>query len=143
MANTTALQEVFEWVRSEMSQRHGRTFERRSVPLRSGGTKVFNAVAGDRSVVATIINASGTTSGGKKPIGKIRGAVADLHFLTLAQAQTRQLVITNPEFYSLFVQDLEGAIDPGVSVVHVSLPPELAARVAAVTHAASQEMNFE
>jgi hypothetical protein len=142
VANTAALQEAFDWIRQELGRRHGGNFAKRTVALRTGGTKTFNAVAEDRSLVATIINASGRTSGGKKPVGKIRGAIADLYFLGLAQTSGRQLIVTNPEFYSILTTELEGAIDPSVTLVHMALPAELAARVAAVTDAASQEMTF-
>jgi hypothetical protein len=89
------------------------------------------------------MKASGSNCGGKKPIGKIRGAVSELYLFTLTQMRIRELVITNPEFYSIFRDDLDGPIDPAVTVEPIPLPSELAERVAAVTQAESQEMNFQ
>jgi len=82
MANTSDLSSVFDWVRSEMGTLHHTSFEKRAVRLRPGVQRTFNAVSTSGSVVATIMNASGTTSGGKKPTGKVRGAIAELYYLT-------------------------------------------------------------
>jgi hypothetical protein len=78
-------------------------------------------VADDRSLVATISNAPGMTSGGKKPVGKIRNAVADLYYLGPAQSSSRQLIVTNADFYSILMTELQAAIDPAVSVVHIAV----------------------
>src|SRR5689334_14604838 len=98
MANTTALQEAFEWVRGQLSAEYGQEFAKRLVPLRTGGSHTFNAVAHNRSVVATVMNSSGATSGGKKPVGKIRGGLAELYYLSLVDAPVRLLILTDKEF---------------------------------------------
>ena len=140
MADTAALQSAFEWVRGDLAGRFGQTFSKRSVTLNTGGQRTFNAVADDISVVATITNHSGLTSGGKKPVGKVRSAIADLYFLTLVQAPRRILVVTNPEFHAILTRELEGLLADGVEILHRPLPAPLAALVAKIKDDASGEM---
>jgi hypothetical protein len=141
MANTTALQAAIEWARETLAAEHRTQFSKRPVHLRTGGTHTFNAVAADGRIVATVMNSSGATSGGKKPTGKIRGAIAELYFLSLVVAPSRILVVTNASFLSYLEQQLEGALTEGLSLVHLELPPDLAAAVAAVSQSASDEMS--
>ena len=116
-------------------------FEKRKVELETGGWRTFNAVGADASVVATVMNSSGAPSGGKKPVGKIRGAIAELYFLSLVAAPHRMLVTTNRSFMTFLEHELDGALAAGLELVYVALPPELAAAVARVNEIASQEMN--
>ena len=93
------------------------------------------------AVVATIMNSSGTTSGGKKPTGKIRGAIAESTFSrALVNAPERILVVTNDNFFNYVRRELDGALAEGISIHKVNLPSELEAEVADVSRAASSEM---
>jgi hypothetical protein len=141
MANTSDLQDAIDWTRSELAGRHGVTVDKRPVRLRPGALHTFNAVSSDGSVVAAISNASGYTSGGRRPVGKIRGAIAELYWLSLVDASTRLLVLTNREFFEILTREMANALPVGVEIIHVALPDELASRVAAVTTAASEEMS--
>jgi hypothetical protein len=140
MANTSALQEAFRWVRGELGQLHGVAFEKREVRLRTGASRSFNAVAEDGSIIATVTNSSGLTSGGKKPVGKIRGAIAELYFLSLADAPKRLLIATDPDFFAILRNELAGALADGLQISQLALPVGLAASVHEVTAAASTEM---
>ena len=140
MANTADLQAAIEWVRGELSRRHEKSFSKGSVVLRTGGRRSFNAVSSDQRIVATVMNSSGPTSGGKKPVGKIRYAIAEVYFLSLSDARDRVLVMTDHDFYDYVKNELAGALVDEVRLEHISLPPELAARVAGVTASASAEM---
>jgi hypothetical protein len=140
MANTTALQEAIDWVRGELGRTYAVSFGKSTVRLRTGGNRSFNAVASDGTVIATVLNSSGVTSGGKKPTGKIRYAISELYFLSLADARERLLVATNAEFLKYLKDETDGALVDGVRLEHVQLPTELADRVAEVTTAASREM---
>ncbi len=135
----SGLQDAIEWVRSALAAERGVEVAKGSVELVSGGSRNFNAVATEGSVVATVMNSSGATSGGKKPVGKIRGAVAELYYLSLVSVPDRQLV-TNAEFHHYFLRELDGALAPGIQLRHLPLPPNLAQRVAGVTAGASDEM---
>ena len=114
------------------------SFAKRTVRLRTGGSRSFNAVASDGNTIAPVLNSSGITSGGKKPTGKIRYAISELYFLSLADAPQRLLIATNAEFLEYLENETTGALVDGVRLEHVPLPAELAARVAEVTTAASQ-----
>ena len=121
VVDTTALQEAFEWVRAGLGSRYTSPFEKATVVLRTGGTRTFNGVSADQRVVGTTTTSSGPTPGGKKPVGK-GSAIAELYYLTLARAETRLLVVTEPAFIKLLDRELHGALDPGVELVHVPLP---------------------
>jgi len=56
--------------------------------LRTGGERTFNAVVDDGSIVATVMNSSGLTSRGKKPIGEIRGTSAEFSYLSFVEHLT-------------------------------------------------------
>ncbi|TCN39305.1 hypothetical protein EV644_107275 [Kribbella orskensis] len=140
MANTSALQEAFHWVRGELTRIHGQSFDKREVRLRTGASHSFNAVAADGSFVATVTNSTGLTSGGKRPVGKIRGAIAELYFLSLVDASARVLIATDPNFFAILQAELAGALVEGVQISHLALPADLVTRVSEVTAAASTEM---
>lgn len=141
MANTAPLQQAIEWVRRDLGERHKTVFTKAPVHLRTGGIHTFNAVATDGSLVATVTNHSGVTSGGKKPVGKIKSAIADLYWLSLVDAPQRSLVVTNHDFLTILEIELKGALVERLSLVHVELPADLAADVARVSRAASDEMH--
>ena len=141
MANTSALQQAIEWVRRDLGEQYQTVFTKSSVRLQTGGRHTFNAVAADGSLVATVTNHSGVTSGGKRPVGKIKSAIADLYWLSLVDAPQRSLVVTNRDFLIILEFELKGALTEGLSLVHVELPADLAAAVASVSKAASDEMH--
>ncbi|MET9317282.1 hypothetical protein ABZX12_36150 [Kribbella sp. NPDC003505] len=140
MANTAALQEAIDWARGDLERQYGVPFAKSTVRLHTGGTRSFNAVASDGTVVATVLNSSGATSGGKKPVGKLRYAIAELYYLSLVQSRHRLLVVTNADFLEYLSNEVAGALIDGIELVHLPLPPLLAGRVAEVTTAASEEM---
>jgi len=140
MANTAPLQDAIHWVREDLGRQFGLSMTKARVSLRTGGERTFNAVADDVSIVATVMNSSGSTSGGKKPIGKIRGAVAELYYLSLVEDARRLLVVTNPDFYAILRQEFRGALIEEIELIHLPLPRNLAASVGRVHGAASDEM---
>jgi hypothetical protein len=141
MANTRDLEAAFDWTRKELGKRFDVTFSKAQTTLRQGTQRTFNAVSNDGSIVATISHSSGLTSGNKKPVGKIHGAVAYLYFLSQARAQRRMLVLTDPDLHRFVLNEVEGAVGDGLEILHVPLPSELAAKVRAVTSRASDEMS--
>jgi hypothetical protein len=142
MANTRLLSTAVEdHVRHVLGQRYGADFERRQVRLMTGGLREFGAVATDASVVASIKTASGLTSGGKLPVGKIHSSVAELYFLSLVEAPVRLLVLTTPDFHELFTRALEDKMAPGIEVICEPLPKDLQAEVEAVQRVASREVS--
>jgi hypothetical protein len=43
-------------------------------------------------------------------VGKIRGAIAELYWLSLADASTKLLVLTNPEFFEILTRGMANAL---------------------------------
>ncbi len=95
----------------------------------------------DATVVASIKSASGKTSGGNVPSGKINDCLAELYYLSLVGAPTRFLVLTTPEFFEIFAKKTQGAVAEGIEIICIRLPPEMQAKVDAVKYQASQEVS--
>lgn len=115
-------------------------FESRVLTLVTGGTHEFDAVSADGTVVASIKSASGKTSSGQLPAGKIRAAEAELYYLTLIDAPTRLLVLTNKEFYEIMRKRLEGRLAHGIDLKFVPLPKDVQEHVAETQALASREV---
>jgi hypothetical protein len=144
MADTSYLKRVVEpRIRTILEDRYGQPFYKRFLPLRSGGRHEFDAVSADGEIVVSIKSSSGLTSGGNAPDGKIKNSLAELYYLSLVDAPTRILVLTNPDFHRIFTKKAEGAIAPGLSVELIGLPADEQAEVDAVVAAASAEVTPE
>ena len=142
MADTTYLtREVEDYVRSELARQTGQSFTKSRITLRTGGSHEFDAVSVDATVVASIKSASGKTSGGNVPSGKINDCLAELYYLSLVGAPTRFLVLTTPEFFEIFAKKTQGAVAEGIEIICIRLPPEMQAKVDAVKYEASQEVS--
>ncbi len=142
MANTAILRTKVEpVVRAGLAREFTQPFSSQVLGLRGGATREFDAVSADGTVVVSIKTSSGLTSGGHIPAGKINGCIADLYYLSLLDAPVRRLVLTNPEFYEIFVKRMVGALPDGVEVRLIRLPPELQAEVDRVIREASDEID--
>jgi hypothetical protein len=142
MANTRLLTtEVENYVRSVLQEKHGIEFTKQRLELLSGGVHEFDAVSSDRTIVTSIKSASGMTSGGNLPSGKINSALAELYFLTLVKAPIRELILTTEEFHRILSRNLTGKIASGIELIHLPLPPELQARVSEVQRIAGAEVS--
>ena len=142
MADTTFLKgEVERYVRDQLAAEYGIPFQSRVLKLVTGGTHEFDAVSEDGRVVVAIKAASGLTSGGKNPVGKIMTAIAELYFLTLVSAEQRFLVLTNAEFHAILSRKMEGRLAQGLALKLVSLPPEIAESVGQIQDKASKEVS--
>jgi hypothetical protein len=140
VANTRILTTaVEEHVRTTLHRKHGVAFAKRRLRLTSGGLHEFDAVSDDGQFVASIKSASGRTSGGRIPAGKIKDCVAELYFLSMINAPRRVLILTTPDFYDIFTKVMVGKVVPGIEVTLCRLPEQLQAVVAAVQAAASAE----
>jgi hypothetical protein len=141
MADTRFLTTVVEQhVRAVLAAEQAIGFTKKPVVLRTGGRHEFDAVADDGSVVASIKSASGKTRGGRHPAGKVHAAISELYFLSLVDAPARQLILTTPDFYEIFIRTLSGKLTPGIEVRCITLPPDIQAEVAKVQNSASQEI---
>ena len=141
VANTAYLRrEVERYVRDQLSDEFHQSFTSEFLALRPGGRHEFDAVSADRSVVASVKSASGLTSGGKKPSGKIKDCLAELYYLSLVDAPIRRLVLTTPAFFDIFEKVTAGAIADGLALVCMPLPPEMQRQVDLIVQEASKEV---
>ncbi len=93
-----------------------------------------------KKIVVSIKAHTGLTSGGKRPVGKISSSLNEIYFLTLVEAPTRILMLTNRSFYELFMRANMGKIPSDISVEHIELPLDMQVEVDAVTARARREM---
>lgn len=142
MADTTYLKRVVErTVRDALAKEFGTRFQPRVLALTTGGTHEFDAVSEDGRIVASIKAASGKTARGKNPSGKIKDSIAELYFLSLADAPIRMLVLTSPEFHAIMSRVLAGRLADGLSVKLVPLPQDVQERAEGIYRAASEEVS--
>jgi len=138
MVNTRQLTTAVEdHVRDMLSAEHQIVFHRQRVRLQPGGYHEFDAVSDNGRIVASVKTASGT--GGRTPAGKVTSCIAELYFLSLARANKKFLVLTSADFYRMFVAAMDGKIPNGVEVLHIALPDDVQARVAAVQQSGTDE----
>jgi hypothetical protein len=143
VANTNYYKSHVEpYVRTELERIYNVAFSSRILTLTTGGTHEFDAVAADNSIVASVKSLSGKTAGGKRPAAKYSTCLAELYFLSLVSAPKRILVLTTPDWHTMFTRYIEGRLVPGVEIQLLRLPTELQAEVDRVTALASGEVSF-
>ncbi len=149
MAKTTELVEVECFVRKELEKDYpGHTFTEKTLPLRKkrNGTHAvhrFDAVSEDNTIVASIKSHSWLTSGGNVPSGKVGVIYQSLYFLSLVDAKTKLLILTDREAYEGFLIVSDGKLAEDIEIKLCPLSPELQLVVRKVTQKASQEMSRE
>jgi len=142
MANTNYYKTHVEpYVRLELERRHGVRFHSQILALTTVGTHEFDAVAEDRSIVASIKSLSAKTASGKRPAAKYQNCVAELYYLSLIEAPRRILVLTTPDWHTMFMRYIDGRLAPGLEIELIHLPPELQAEVDKLRDAASEEVS--
>ena len=143
MANTNYYKTHVEpFVLAELQRIHRVAFASQVLTLTTGGTHEFDAVAADGSIVASIKSLSGKTAGGKRPAAKYATCLAELYVLSLVAAPKRILVLTTPDWHTMFVRYIEGRLVPGVDIELLKLSPELQGEVDRVTALASGEVSL-
>jgi len=132
MADTRVQLEVEDWVRQQWMPPHfGMNFYRERLKIRSGGVFDFDAVSGDKSIVATISTSGAKTSGGKYAVGKILKIRSDMLFLTMVEAKRRVVVLTEQDMYEQCLKENE--------FVYAPLPEKLNELLVAARRKASVE----
>ncbi len=141
MADTRVQLEVEDWVRQQwMPQHFGMNFYRERLKIRSGGVFDFDAVSGDKSIVATISTSGAKTSGGKHAVGKILKIRSDMLFLTMVEAKQRVVVLTENDMYEQCLKETEGGrVPPEIEFVYAPLPEDRNVRLVAARQKASVE----
>ena len=139
--------QVEPFIRKELEKSYpGHTFTEKALPLRrkkDGNYAVhnFDAVSEDNSIVASIKSNSWLTSGGNVPSGKIGVIYQSLYFLSLVDAKTKLLILTDKKAYDGFLTVSDGKLAEGVEIKLYTLPPKLQLLVKDVHRKASQEMS--
>lgn len=148
MAKTTLLKtEVESFIRKELEKRYsGSTFTEKGLPLykKRDGTHAihkFDAVSNDNTIVGSIKSHSWKTSGGKYPAGKVGALFQALYFLSLVDAKTKLLILTDREAYEGFLKVSDGKLAEGIEIKLYPMSPKLQLRVKKVQQKASKEMS--
>jgi hypothetical protein len=141
MADTRVQIEVEDWVRQEwMPTKYGMNFYRERLKIRSGGVFDFDAVSGDKKIVATVSTSGAKTSGGKHAVGKILKIRSDMLFLTMVDATQRLVVLTEHDMYEQCLKEAAGGrVPPEIEFAFAALPEELNTRLVVARLKASHE----
>jgi len=145
MANTQELKKIRDFVIEKLSSELGQRLVNKQLQIGfsangSPRLKEFDGVSEDREIVVSVASNSGKTSGGKKPTGKIRSVYSSLYFLNLTRASKKIMVLTDPEFYDIFLKDSEGLLND-IELRYIDLPPQLKEIAKNVKDNASKEMS--
>lgn len=141
MADTRVQLEVEDWVRKEwMPQHFGMNFYRERLKIRSGGVFDFDAVSGDKTIVATISTSGAKTSGGNYAVGKILKIRSDMLFLTMVEAKRRVVVLTENDMYTQCLKEAKGGrVPPEIEFTYAPLGDDINARLIAARLLCSTE----
>lgn len=141
MANTSALKVVTHFAVQNVSKDLKIELYPEKVYIGNEGvTKKFDGVSLNKDIIVKVINHSGYTSGNKLPTGKIRNTFADCYFLSLTNAKTKILAVTNQEFYKIFKAESKGLLG-NIQLEYIELPDELKEIARKVAKDASEEMS--
>lgn len=143
MADTRCQLECEDWVRQEwMPLQFGQTFHRDRVRLTSGGVFDFDAVSGDRTIVASISTSSAQTSGAKRGSGKLMKLRSDMLFLVLASPPRALMIFTETDMFELCEREKAGGRAPqNIEFYHAPLPAHLAAKLKVAKQVSSDEVS--
>ena len=148
MARTVEYKTQIEpFIRKELGKSYpGHTFTEKALPLRKKkdgnyGVYNFDAVSEDNSIVASIKSHSWLTSGGNVPSGKIGMIYQSLYFLSLVDAKTKLLILTDREAYKGFLTVSDGKVAEDIEIKFYPLPPKLELSIKKWSQKVSQEMS--
>jgi len=142
MADMRVQLEVEDWVRREwMPGKFSKQFFRERVRLSPGGVCDFDAVSGDRKIVAAVSTSGALTANGKYAVGKMLKIRSDMYFLLLADAERRIVVLTEKDMYDQCMKEVAGGRVPSsIEFEHAQIPAELDKRLRASRRVASREV---
>ena len=147
MARTKELEPIETFIRNELAKSYpGHTFTKKSLPLRKKvdgnyAFMEFDAVSDDKSIVAEIKSGSWQTSGRKFPSGKRAQLFQSIYFLSLVDAKTKLLILTDRECYEGFLATSDGKLGDRIEIRSYSLPKELEKIAKKVQRRSSKEMS--
>jgi len=133
MANTNALKEIEQYVRSWCLSKYGVEFENQEKELRliTGGLHKFDVVSKDGTIVAGI-KTSALRENGKVGVGVIKSTFTELYFLSLIKASTKLMILTNKGYYEHFEKISRGKVADVIKIIHCPLPQDAQEKIAIV-----------
>ncbi len=142
MADTSLIKtEIEPYARQWLVRRFPEmAFTEESLPLASGLTYKFDAVSGDRTVVAAILCNRSKTRTGRENTGGVRKALLDIGLLkSLPQETKKVMVFTDSGFKELVGRRAMRMDIHDVQMLVCELPPKLQQELTRVLDEASQE----
>jgi hypothetical protein len=110
-----------------------------AIQLPGGGFHRFDVVSEDRSLVAGAKSSRIRARGGVGA-GVIKSIYTEILFLHLVVAETKLLVLTDPDLFTYFERISRGKLPLDVQLLHFPLPDSIAIRLGTVHEAASLEI---
>jgi hypothetical protein len=145
MADTKAQVEAEKWIREVyLPKKYGQSFRQKNLDLQSKGQFKFDAVSDDGEIVAVISTSVGFTSSGKVATAKLMKIRSDaLWFVMLERTPEKRLMIFTEQSMIDLVKDekKKGRFPSEFEILKVTLPPDLAAKVAESQRIASEEVS--
>ncbi|MEE9610597.1 MAG: hypothetical protein V3W19_05060 [Desulfatiglandales bacterium] len=115
-------------------------FSEKRIRLSTGEYHAFDAVSGNRSIVAAFVCNRAKTATGKENTGGVRKVLYDLHLLNLAvTAKKRFLVFTDKDFLRLIRRRGKRGGTSGIKFFYCKLPQKLATGLKKVLDKSSEE----
>jgi hypothetical protein len=143
MADTTYQRDIEEWIQSEwLAEKYGQSFDRRDVPLTSGGKYRFAAVSEDRSIVAIISTSASRTSSGSMGVGKLLRIRSGILYLLMAKnVERRLLLLTERDMWDACRREQErGRFPQEIEIEHVPIPAKLSEQLSRGRKVSSEEV---
>ena len=138
MADTKYLRyDVETYVRARLALVHGANFHPQRLSLKGGGLHGFDAVSENGMIVMGVKTCA--LSNGKLKAGQVKNAISELWYLSLIEAATRTLVLTNRPFYDAFLKEMKGRLHSEIGVECIELPADMQMEVDKIIRDASQE----
>jgi hypothetical protein len=128
---------VTVWLR----EKYQRSFSKQRLLMQQRGYFEFDAVSDDQTIVGNISTATATTHLGKVAAGKKSKIRADCLMLSLVDAPTKLLLLTESCMADLCEREqAEGRLPLDISIQHVELRSDLAQELRVAREVASQEV---
>lgn len=128
-------------VETWLPEQFGQRFSKKKLKMQGRGRFEFDAASDDGAIVGNISTATAHTHRGKVAAGKKSKIRADCLMLSLVDAKTKLLLLTEPCLVKLAREELDqGRLPLHISVLHVELPSELKQELAQARTTASEEV---
>jgi hypothetical protein len=128
-------------VETWLPQRFGQRFSKKKLKMQGRGRFEFDAASEDGAIVGNISTATAHTHRGKVAAGKKSKIRADCLMLSLVDAKTKLLLLTESCMVDLATDELkQGRLPLDISILHVELPDELKQALILARAIASEEV---